>query len=86
MTPEAPLLSARSTIRCTVFGMSATLKSQMTSERSESSVIISGPAERTRGQFILIASTVPETESATESAFSRSVSSSASMTRLLFFI
>ena len=72
-------------MRRTVFGMSATLKSQMTSENSDRRVIIWGPSDRTSGQFIFTASTMPATDSATLKAFSPSVSSSA-RTSLLSFL
>ena len=66
--------------------MSATLKSQMTSDISDRRVIIPGPSDSTRGQLILMASTMSDTDSATARAFSPSVSSSASTSLLSFFM
>ena len=86
MTPEAPLDTAFSTISLTVLGMSATLKSQMTSDSSDSLVIMPGPSESTSGQLILMASTIPETDSATFRALAPSVSSNARMSLLSIFM
>lgn len=86
MIADAPNDAAYLTINLVVLGISANLKSQITSEILDSFVIILGPYDNKRGQFIFIASTVSRTDSAMAIALSSSVSSSANINLLLNFM